>query len=150
MPSALAATCPLITPSPEALTLNFSSPMKATGPVTGAPATKTPVASSPKLPSTPALVQVAEPCFTANPSVLTPVVRLIGSTARNPVDVTTKEKGLCPVGKPVPVQFAATVYVPVAEKVTITPSRDDVVVTENVPVVESKVIWLTAAEIGTA
>jgi Domain of unknown function (DUF4372) len=29
-------------------TLNFNSPMKATGPVTGAPATKTPVASKPK------------------------------------------------------------------------------------------------------
>jgi hypothetical protein len=96
------------------------------------------------------LVQVVEPRFTPNPSVDTPVVRLMGSTARKPADVTTKEKGLCPVGKAVPVQFEATVYIPVAEKVTITPLRDDVVSTINVPVVESNVIWLTAAEMGTA
>jgi hypothetical protein len=91
---------------------------------------------------TPALVQVEEPCFTANPCELTPCV------ARNPVDVTTKEKRLAPAGAPVPVQFEATAYVPAKEKVTITPSWDDVVPPVNVPVVESNVSWLTAALLG--
>jgi len=39
-----------------------------TAPVAGAPARKTPVVANPNRPLTPALVQVAEPCFTANPS----------------------------------------------------------------------------------
>jgi hypothetical protein len=45
-------------------------------------------------------------------------------------------------------QFEATVYIPVRDPVAITPSRDAVVSTVNVPVVESNVIWLTAAVAG--
>jgi hypothetical protein len=71
-------------------------------------------------------------------------VWLNGSTAKNPVDVTTKEKPLCPVGVPVPVQFEATAYIPVKEKVVITPSWDAMVSPVSVPVVESNVTWLTA------
>ena len=55
------------------------------------------------------------------------------------------EKGLPPVGLPVPVQFEATAYVPVTDSVTITPSWDAVCSPVNVPVVESNVIWVTAA-----
>jgi hypothetical protein len=50
VPSSLPAMRPLITPSPEGLTVNFKSPMKATAPVASAPARKTPVVSNPKLP----------------------------------------------------------------------------------------------------
>src|SRR5277367_224804 len=114
--------------------------MKATA-VAGAPARKTPVVSNPKLPVTPALEQVGGPCFTANPSEKR-------WRARNPVDVTTKEKGLLPVGLPVPVQFEATAYVPVRGSVAITPSWDAVFSPVNVPVVESNVIWVTAAVAG--
>jgi hypothetical protein len=89
-----------------------------------------------------ALVQVREPSFTANPCELKPCV------AKNPVDVTTKKKGMPPVGVPVPVQFEATAYAPAKEKVVITPSWDAVVSPVNVPVVESNVSWLTAALLG--
>jgi hypothetical protein len=58
------------------------------------------------------------------------------------------EKGLPPVGIPVPAQFEAIAYVPVKEKVVITPSWDALVSPVNVPVVESNVIWLTAALLG--
>ena len=58
------------------------------------------------------------------------------------------EKGLPPVGIPVPVQFEAIAYIPVKEKVVITPSWDALVSPVNVPVVESKVSWLTAAVAG--
>jgi hypothetical protein len=107
----------------------------------GAPARKTPVASNPKLPITAAVVQVGEPRFAANPSEK-------GWTAKNPVDVTTMEKGLPPVGIPMPVQFEATVYVPVRESVAITPPWDAVVSPANVPVAESNLIRLTAAAAG--
>ena len=52
------------------------------------------------------------------------------------------------MGVPVPVQFEATAYIPVRDSVAITPSWDAVVSTVNVPVVESNVIWLTAAVKG--
>ena len=52
------------------------------------------------------------------------------------------------MGVPVPVQFEATVYIPVRDSVAITPSWDAVVSTVNVPLVESNVIWLTAAVKG--
>src|SRR5580700_2410348 len=104
--------CPFITPPPAGSTDNFNSPMKATGPVAGAPARKVPVVSNPKLPVTPALVQVGEPCFTANPDEVEP-----GFWKRNkkPVDVTTKEALTFSVWLPltsvtcaVTVQFLAT------------------------------------------
>ena len=80
--------CPLITPSPEGSTVNFNSPMKATGPMAGAPARKRPVVSNRKLPSTPALVQVGEPCFTPSPDEIAPG---FWKRKKKPVDVTTKE-----------------------------------------------------------
>ena len=49
------------------------------------------------------------------------------------------EKGLPPAGVPVPVQFEATVYVPMRDSVAITPSWDAVVSPVNMPVVESDV-----------
>src|ERR1700722_11419889 len=96
-PSSLLATCPLITPSPEGSTANFNSPMKATAPV----ASKTPLVAKPNLPVTPALVQVGEPYFTANPSEKR-------CRAKNPFDITTIENGLAPAGIPLPVQFEWT------------------------------------------
>jgi hypothetical protein len=117
--------------------------MKATGPVAGAPARKTPVVSNPKLPLTPALVQVGEPCFTPNPDEVAP-----GFWKRNkkPVAVTTKETftaGWLPtLTLAVTVQFEATAYVAVIDSVVITPSWDDVFSPVYVPVVESNVTWL--------
>ena len=58
------------------------------------------------------------------------------------------EKGLRPVGIPVPVQFDEIAYIPMKEKVVITPSWDALISPVNVPVVESNVIWLTAALSG--
>ena len=52
------------------------------------------------------------------------------------------------MGLPLPVQFEAIAYIPVKEKVVITPSWDALVSPVNVPVVESNVIWLTAAVKG--
>ena len=117
--------------------------MNATGPVAGAPARKTPVVSNPKLPVTPALVQVGEPCLTPNPDEVAP-----GFWKRNkkPVDVTTKEiftAGWLPIlTLAVTVQFEATAYVAVRGSVLITPSRDAVSSPVYVPVVESNVTWL--------
>jgi hypothetical protein len=48
----------------------------------------------------------------------------------------------------VPVQFEATAYVPLRGSVLITPSRDVVVSPVKVPLVESNVIWVTAALLG--
>jgi len=55
---------------------------------------------------------------------------------------------MAPVGVPVPVQFEAIAYVPVTGSVTISPSWDAVLSPVNVPVVESNVIWVTAAVAG--
>jgi hypothetical protein len=58
------------------------------------------------------------------------------------------EKGLPPVGIPVPVQFEAIAYAPARELMAITPSWDAMVSPANVPVVASNVTWLTAAVRG--
>src|SRR5579862_3293212 len=113
---------PVISPAPEELAASFNSPMKATGPVAGAPERNVPVTSNARPPATPALVQVGEPCFTPNPSVVTPV---LWTREKKPVDVTTREmfwERPPSVTVAETTQFEATVYVAVSDEVESTPS----------------------------
>ena len=65
MPFSLAAKCPMISPWPEGLTVNRNSAMIATA---GAGRREEDFGCFKPEPLTPALVQVGEPCLTANPS----------------------------------------------------------------------------------